>query len=131
MDAFTTLEMAAMQSAAEDTMMDTCVVQTVSTSKDATGYPVPSTSDGSAIACGVNVTGRSRGKHERQLDTMLVTKADVLIRVPSGTDISETDKIKVTHRFGVELSTPISYEVVGVPEEGVSATVLPCEKVTT
>ena len=115
MQSFTAVELTAMQSTQMGAMMDTCIVQSYFAALDDYGAEVAVYTDSSAIACGVNM---NPGKESRT-ETMNVERIDVTIRLPIATSIKATDRIKVTHRFGVAI-TNIVFEVVGSIRRGPS-----------
>ena len=117
MRSFTADELTRMQSAQVAAMQDTCVVQAYSSSSvDTYGAPVVTYTDGSAIACGLNMTG---GK-EAWRTNMTTTHIDATIRLPIATSLKSTDRIKVTHRFGAALGTALVFEIVGAIRRGPS-----------
>jgi head-tail adaptor len=112
---FTTAELTRMQAAQTASMMDTCIVQSYAMTLDDYGAEVDTYTDGSAIACGVNMTPAS----ESRTATMNVERIDATVRLPIATVIKSTDRVKVTHRFGVAI-TNIVFEVVGSIRRGPS-----------
>lgn len=115
-------ELNAMADTAESSMMDTCVVQTVSETADAVGGMTQTWTDSSAIDCGVRFTS------ERRQETIEVAgvryDVDATIRVALGVTVTPKNRIKVTHRYYQALSTPWVFEVLGVARRGPSANVL-------
>ena len=115
-------ELNAMADTAESSMMDTCVVQTVSEVADAVGGMTQTWTDGSAIDCGVRFTS------ERRQETIEVAgvryDVDATIRVSLDTVVEPGDRIKVTRRYYGTLETAWLFEVLGVARRGPSANVL-------
>jgi head-tail adaptor len=97
-------------------MMDTCIVQAYSRTLDTFGSPIEAYLDGSPIVCGVEMTP---GRENRRAD-MNVERIDATVRLPIATVIKATDHVKVTHRFGVILSIPLVFEVIGEIRRGPS-----------
>lgn len=116
MRAFTPTELANMQGVQVSAMMDTCIVQAYSRTLSSKGSPVETWADGSAIVCGLEMTA---GRESRRAN-MTVNPYDATIRLPIGTAIKATDKVKVTHRFGVALTIPMVFDVVGEVRRGPS-----------
>ena len=114
------------------TLPDTCQLGTRSTSQNSIGEPVPSFSYGVAVACALQQDA-TKGGQRREYTTAdgVVVRADALLRLPSGTTLAAESVVKVTHRYGVALTTALSYEVVGVPAEGPSGIVAALRAVTT
>lgn len=116
MNVFTSAELSRMQGAQVGAMQDVCIVQSYSRTLDSYGSPVETFADGSAIACGVDMTA---GRESRRAD-MNVERIDATVRLPIGTVIKATDHVKVTHRFGAALGTALIFEVIGEIRRGPS-----------
>jgi head-tail adaptor len=123
---FTAADLANMRAAQEEHMLDTCIVQSYARTLDTYGSPVETWTDGSAIACGLKMT---TGRENRRAD-MTTERIDATIRLPLATTIKGTDRIKVTKRFGVILSTPQIYDVVGEIRRGPSGLQVDLQTVT-
>jgi len=119
---FSTNELTEMQETNERHMMDTCVLQTWSSgSSNAFGERVETWTDGAALACGFNPKGGREvagGGGEVAGATVILTDASV--RLPIATEVDRKDRIKITHRFGVELAAPSVFEVIGEARRGPS-----------
>jgi head-tail adaptor len=111
----TSTDLANLQTYQTASMLDTCIIQSYAMTLDDYGAEVDTYTDGSAIACGVNMTPAS----ESRTATMNVERIDATIRLPIATVIKSTDRVKVTHRFGVAI-TNIVFEVVGSIRRGPS-----------
>jgi len=111
---FTAGDLANMQAAQTAAMQDTCVIQSYARTLDSYGSPAVTYTDGSAIACGVEMTS---GRENRRTD-LTAERIDATIRLPIATSIKATDRIKVTHRYGVAAAQV--YEVVGEVRRGPS-----------
>lgn len=113
-----------MQATNVGAMQDTCVVQRYSRTLDTYGEPVPTYTDGAAIACGVEMT---TGKENRRGD-MLVEHIDATLRLPIATTLQAADRIKVTYRFGAAALQV--YEIVGEIRRGPSGLRVDVREVT-
>jgi hypothetical protein len=126
MRVFTPDELSRLQSTQDSAMQDTCVIQVYTRTLDSYGAPAVAYTDGSAIACGVNMTP---ARESRQAD-MNVERIDATVRLPIGTSIKTTDRVKVTYRYGVILSTALVFEVVGAIRRGPSGLQVDLQAVT-
>lgn len=106
-------------------MQDTCIIQAYSATPDTYGDPVPTYTDGAAIACGFDPTG---GRESWRPD-MTALHVDATVRLPIATTLDTRDRIKITKRFGVAI-TAIVFEIVGLPQRGPSGLVVELVKVT-
>lgn len=113
---FSADELAGMRTAQDGHMLDTCVIRVYSRTFNGFGEPVPAYTDGSAIACGLDM----RPGRETQQDDMTVLSYDATIRLPIATTLDRKDQIKITHRFGEALSTALTYRVEGPIQRGPS-----------
>jgi head-tail adaptor len=111
----TSTDLANLQTHQTASMLDTCVIQVYAMTLDDYGAEVDTYTDGSAIACGVNMTPAS----ESRTAVMNVERVDATVRLPIATVIKSTDRVKVTHRYGVAI-TNIVFEVVGSIRRGPS-----------
>lgn len=131
MDAFDTDELAWMQAAQEDGMMDTCVVLSYADgATDAYGMPVRTWVESDEMACGYDGRRHTQQGVPAGTPGAQVELTDGRIRLPIDTVISVLDRIRVTHRFGVELSEAIEYEVIGEPRRGPSGLLVDVRRVT-
>ena len=122
---FSTAELAAMQATQESAMMDTCVVLEYSAgTADEYGYPDPAWNAGLSYACGLDGGGR-----RELLDEAQVVEYDAVLRLPIDAEVEQVDRIRITHRFGVELDTSVDYEIVAEPRRGPSGLLVTIRKV--
>jgi len=119
MRAFTTDELDRLQSTQESAMQDTCAIQTYSSMKDGYGNPKPVYQDAYESECGLEHLDPAEVQATGQVPII-----DAKLRLPLDTELDERDRIKITHRFGVELATPQMFEIDGPPEWGPSGLVL-------
>jgi len=127
MDAFSAAELAGLQATQVDSLMDTCLVQTWSgSSADSYGQLVETWTDGDALACGYYPKG---GREVPGPDAAPIV-TDATVRLPLDTTVDRRDRIKLTHRFGVELDTAEVFEIVQEPRRGPSGLQLDLRRVT-
>lgn len=125
-------QLAQMQRHSVDRMMDTAVIMIRSEVKDSSGQMIASFSDGSTIKCGF---GFSPFKfRSRELGTFGAEESsEILVRARVSLDyqneITEDSRLRLTHRYGVQLATPQTYEVQGFNEIGPSAMVVNLKRV--
>ena len=98
-------------------MMDTCVIQARVQTVDAFGqmvetFPV----DSAATICGLDM----RPGVERHTSEGNTVQYDATIRLPVGTVIVPTSRVKITERFGETLAVPLVYEVMSPLQQGPS-----------
>lgn len=123
--AFSTAELAAMQATQTAHMMDTCVVQTFAAgTADGWGINADTYTDGTAIFCGFDNTAGDEKQGESE-----VVQYDATLRLPLTTAVTESDRIKLTHRFGVAISPAEIYEITRI-RRGPSGLLLELEQVT-
>lgn len=118
----TAAELADMSDVADESMMDTCVIQTATVTYDAVGGAVETWSNSAATPCGVRFTS------ERRAETIEVAgvryDVDATIRISLDTAVSTTQRVRVTHRAGTALAAPWTFAVLGVVRQGFTANVL-------
>lgn len=76
------------------------------------------------VACFVDAATRGEAQ-----DGGNITLTDAVIYVPSGTAVTELQRVKVTHRYRAALSTAEVYAVIGAPKNGRNCLVLNCKRV--
>lgn len=123
--AFTSDELEGMQAAQEDHMMDACQLGTKTESQSTSGHVSVSFSYSESLACGFSAKG---SKVAERPDGSPVF-SDAALRLPLGTAVTATDRVKLTHRFGVALSPEEEWDVAGEPARGPSGIVVPLNKV--
>jgi len=106
-------DLAGIRAAYEDEMGDTCVVLAYSETQDAVGAVVPGYAAGAALACLFSPV--SSAEQHRADGTLAVVVAR--LRLPVGTAITRRDRVQLTQRFGVDLASPLTYEIEGAPYE--------------
>jgi len=100
-------DLAMMRADQADALWDTCVVQTQSVTADTYGQPIETFTDGAAISCRFVP---SQGT-EIWRSNSVITRIGAKVRLPLGTAITPKDRVKITHRFGVALTTPLVFGV--------------------
>lgn len=95
-------------------MQDRCVLEVASSAPNAYGYG-QAYSDGAAPACGLHMS-----PSREVMESGQVAMPDARLRLPLGTNVTGVDRVRITHRYGALLSTPLVYDVIGLPERGPS-----------
>jgi len=116
---FTADDLASMRACQEDHMQDTCELLRCSESgTDAYGMPYKSFVLVSTSDCGLNT------KASREMLNAEAHVFDAQLRLPYDTEITNIDRVRITHRFGEMLETPVEYDILGNPMAGPSGLVL-------
>jgi head-tail adaptor len=119
MSVFSAAELEGMQATQEAAMMDQCELLIRSESAaDDYGMPVVRWLVSGTPMCGLDT------KASKEFLQAEAPYYDARVRLAIDTDISGVDRIRITHRFGVELGTPIEYEVQGEAIRGPSGLVV-------
>lgn len=129
MRAFSVDELSRMQDTQESAMMDTCqITRRVEAGFDPYGYPIDSYDD--VVYTGV--CGFDPSSDREVMEGTQVSVVDAVVRLPLATidDFDNLDRVKITYRFGVDLSEPEVFEIIGSPERGPSGLVLDLRIVT-
>ncbi len=122
---FTIGELDQMQATQEAAMMDSCVLLKRSDgASDGYGYPGALWTESAPLSCGLDVGARLIASGGEAMGQTQAPLSDARLRLPIGTDITQIDRLKVTHRFGVVLASPVMYSVIGVRKQGPSGLVL-------
>lgn len=117
--------LARMHSTHEDVMHDTCEVLTSTEVQNAYGEVLLTWAVQSTEVCGFNPLSRLQsggGETVREAATFLETEAR--LRLPATVAVTPANRIRLTHRYGVALATPITYEIAGAVKTGPAATLL-------
>ena len=110
-----------------DLMGDTCQIGTYTDgTPDALGHVPGSYSYATAIDCGFE----RKGVGESHTAIMTAVNADAMLRVPHDTVIAPRDRVKLTERYGTDITDEV-YEVVGIAQRGPTATLVLLRQVTT
>jgi head-tail adaptor len=124
----TNRELDAMSEVAEETMLDTCVVQTATTTYDTVGGAVRTWSNGASSACGVRFTSERRPESVELAGVRY--DVDATIRLPLAVTVTTLQRLKVTTRAGRTLLDPWTFEVLGIARQGPSANVIKARQVS-
>jgi hypothetical protein len=116
-----------MQTTQESAMQDTCLHLACTTTNNEYGMPDESWSEALAYPCGFDPMVRPEAMPETDVP---MTDAKLRISIDVQGVINEHDRLRITHRFGVLLSAPLDYEIVGLPERGPSGLMFSLKKVT-
>jgi hypothetical protein len=125
---FSTNELASMQATQEGAMLDTGrLLRRASTGTDEYGYDRTDYDIVLTSCCGLKTL-----TSKEVMDGTQVVAVDAQLRLPLALDgeLSGLDRWQITHRFGVELATPLTFEFIGGPMRGPSGLVLNLRSVT-
>ena len=123
----TTTQLAQMRHVHGELMGDTCQIGTFAAgTADTHGYVPGSYTYATAIDCGFSWQGTTEG----HTAAMTTAQADAMLRVPHTTSIAVRDRVKLTYRYGTDI-TDLVFEVVGIGQRGPSATLCYLRQVTT
>jgi head-tail adaptor len=119
MNSFSLAELAAMQDTQEEAMQDTCeLLIRGSKGQDEYGQPVEEWIFGAETECGLEMV---RSSEYRNAEAAVF---DARLRLPIDTDVSNIDRVYITHRFGVMLERPLAFDLVGNTRRGPSGLVV-------
>lgn len=108
MTMLTTADLAQMQTVQEQSMIDTCVIVTVTTTTGAYGGQQVATSESAATPCGLSFNTARRMDAGRGP----LASVDAVLRLPLAAVVNATSQIRITHRNGVAI-TPQTYTIEG------------------
>lgn len=126
------LELAQLQSDNQDHMNDTCDIMTRSDTLNNYGEPVPTwTAAYLSVPCGFEFSPFKFRARETGMPGMETSEILVRARLPIAyyDTVSQNDRLRLTHRFGVALNTSETYEVQGFTERGPSGLVVNLQRV--
>ena len=117
-----------MASTQEDAMMDTCQHLQRFTEVDDYNNAKPTYIAAESYSCGLDEAPKDR----EAMDGTQVVMMDAKLRMSIDVDgvIANVDRLRITHRFGVALTTPRDYEIIGAPRRGPSGLIFALRKVT-
>lgn len=118
-------ELSRMRDTQESAMQDTCRVLAYSSEADDYGNPSPTYTAGSAISCGLKLTGPDELHGSGDVPVI-----DGEIRLPLSTSVGPDDRIRVTHRYGKELSSYQTFDVEGPIKRGPTGLVADVTEIT-
>jgi hypothetical protein len=117
-------DLAMMRSVAQETMLDTCVIQTLTSTGDGYDISADSWSDSAALDCGYQPARAREIMGGAQVIMMPAT-----IRLPDGTSVTHLQRIKLTKRYGTTLTTPLYFAIKDEPKTGAASIVVEVESV--
>ncbi len=112
---FSTGELDDFKSMQEAHMMDTCLIAEPAKTADSNNIPIDGWDWNTAEEsdCGIDT---SPGKE--MLDQ--VPSSTAVMRLPIDTVVSAQARVRVTYRFGIPETSPVTYNVIGTPRQGPS-----------
>lgn len=126
MRTFTSSELSGFRRTQAAAMMDTCTILSHSSgAANAYGKPADSYVEGVPGPCGYKP--RSIREVQQGNETVVI---DAELRLPIGTVIKSTDRIRLIKRYGETLATPLLFAVAGQPAQGPSGLVVSLRRVT-
>jgi hypothetical protein len=121
-------ELARIQSSQLETLHDTCIIQTFSSSGSNTfGSPVVTYTDGSPVKCAL---WENNGIKEYR-GNVILTEADATLRLPANTVITTKDRVKITYIYGSPVTGSFIYAVYSEPKNGLSGQVVELKRFST
>ena len=116
-----------MRTSQADLMGDTCQIGTYSAgTADSHGYVPGAYTYATAIDCGLEW----KGANEEHTELMNVSNADAMLRVPHTTAINIRDRVKLTKRYGTDI-TDLVFEVESIVRRGPTASLVMLRRVAT
>lgn len=126
MTVFDTSDLTNMRTAQTDHMLDECYIQALTQTTNTFGEVVNSWADsGSAIACGLDMRPGSETRNANKT----IVQYDAVLRLAITTTVDETQRIRVTKRFG-ESITPLVFDILSPIQRGPSGIRLLLNKVS-
>ena len=126
------LELGQMQVDNESYMMDTAVIYTRDDTLDSYGQPRPTWTEGATIPCGFAFSPFKFRSRELAIYGAEET-SEILVRARVSLDyrdsLSTKDRLRLTHKFGVALTTGEDYDIQGFVEYGPSAMIVNLKRV--
>lgn len=131
MRAFEIVELERMQAVHLGALMDRCeLLQRVTGATDAYGYAGVTWAVVGAVACGLSHSPTVGALNREGMRDTEVPLEDRVLRLPAGTVVAPTWRVRVTHRFGVPEAEPEIYELIGAPQAGPAGLVCGVRRVT-
>lgn len=121
MSGLTSSTLASLRASFADTLLDTCVHQTRTETRNSLGEMVPGDwADQQTYRCGLNLNPSPRASREIRGADGTVTESDAEIRLPLAAlgVIGIKDRLKITHRTGEALAAPLYFDVEGEVRPG-------------
>lgn len=123
---FTNGELAGMQRTQQGAMMDLCrIADYAAGAGNAYGQkPAVYTNRGQATICGYDPTATGEVLQGSEVVTI-----DAALRLPVDTVIDSRDRVTLLERFGAALVVPLTFDVIGNPEQGPSGLVVKLRRI--
>jgi len=120
-------DLANMQACQVAHMHDTCVILKYTATSDDYGLNKPMYVPGLTVECGLELVNPNE-----QQDASFVPAIDARLRlsIMLADVLNPKDRIKITHRYGKELTTPQVFEIVGILRRGPTGFYLDLKAVT-
>jgi hypothetical protein len=132
---YTAGELALNRAAVEGTMQDTCVRLAYSDARDSDNEETAGThTPAETFVCGFTpAVGRTLSSATRDVHGTGVVITESQLRLPIAADgvFQPRDRVRLTHRFEMELAMPVDFEIAGTPFTGMTAVVLALHTVET
>jgi len=110
-----------MRAAAQDSMLDVCTVGTLSVGTSG-AYTTQTIAWSANTVCGFDAGGGSETRDNAQFPTNAAR-----LRLPLGTAITATSRVRIVSKAGVALSPQPEFKVVGAPAQGPTCLVVDLE----
>lgn len=103
---------------------DTCVLLRRTAGLDAWGYEAAGETATDPVPCGFDPTSAGKREYRRADGTVAVVQATLRLSIADGEALQATDQVRITHRHGEPLPTPLVFGLDGPPERGATGVVL-------
>lgn len=124
-----TAETARMRAASNGSMRDTCKLGVLTETADG-AYTNASVSWGATIACGLQAVTSATGSGGSEANDSQTPTNQAVLRLPVGTVVDQTSRVRVYSKAGFALPTPQEYAVIGAPQYGSAHIVLNLRAIT-
>jgi hypothetical protein len=91
---------------------------------DPYGLPLVTWLDAGVSPCGLDI------RASREMVNAEAHVYDARLRLPFGTQISNIDRVRITHRYGNLMATPLVYDLIGDVRQGPSGILVDLRSVT-
>ena len=104
-----------MRSTQDGAMQDVCRVGAYQATDDGYNNPTPTYVYGEEVTCGLDLL-----RADEQHASGEVPVITAILRLPIGTTVKETDRIRIEQRYNEDLTTPQVFEIEGPIDRGPS-----------
>lgn len=108
-------EFAVMQATHIDAMRDQCVLMEPQTSAGRYNKHTTTYTDAGSSVCGFNPSTANGSASAEVLDSTAVVITKPTLRLPIGTVLTASWRVRITHRNGQALTPALTFEVIGDP----------------